>query len=96
MKQKTFTQILYRHSKNTLETEKAWIVYLNLVKLFKNSDKDTVSYLEEIGSMTKKQKLKWRNSLASEGMELTPDQVDDYILILSLAITECWKSNENI
>lgn len=96
MKQKTFTQLLYRHSKNTLETEKAWKVYLNLLVLFKDSDKDTVSYLEEIGSMTKAQKLKWRNSLASDGLELTPDQVDDYILILSLAITECWKSNENI
>lgn len=96
MKQKTFNNLLYRHSKNTLELEKSWMVYLNLVKLFKYSDKDTVSYLEEIGSMTKQQKLKWRNSLASEGMELTPDQVDDYILILSLAITECWKSNENI
>lgn len=96
MKQKTFTRLLYTHSKNTLKSEDAWIVYLNLVKLFKDSDKDTVSYLEEIGSMTKRQKLKWRNSLASEGTELTPDQVDDYILILSLAITECWKSNENI
>lgn len=96
MKQKTFTQLLYRHSKNTLETENAWMVYLNLTKLFRDSDKDTVSYLEEIGSMTKEQKLQWRNSLASEGIELTPDQVDDYILILSLAITECWKSNENI
>ena len=72
------------------------MVYLNLTKLFRYSDKDTVSYLEEIGSMTKEQKLKWRNSLASEGIELTPDQVDDYILILSLAITESWKSNENI
>jgi|TARA_B100000085_G_scaffold16821_1_gene14537 hypothetical protein len=96
MKQKTFTQLLYRHSKNTLEIENAWMVYLNLTKLFRDSDKDTVSYLEEIGSMTKEQKLKWRNSLASEGIELTPDQVDDYILILSLAITESWKSNENI
>jgi hypothetical protein len=44
--------------------------------------------------MSKKEKLKWRNRLASEGLELTPDQVDDYILILSLAITERWKAKK--
>jgi hypothetical protein len=92
MKRKTFLSILYKHSKNTIEPEKAWGVYLNLYKLFKDNDKDTIIYLEEIGSMSKREKLKWRNRLASEGLELTPDQVDDYILILSLAITERWKS----
>jgi hypothetical protein len=96
MKRKTFLSILYHHSNNTIESDRAWSVYLNLYKLFKdsNEDKHTISYLEEIGSMSKKEKLKWRNRLASEGLELTPDQVDDYILILSLAITERWKAKK--
>jgi hypothetical protein len=42
--------------------------------------------------MNKKQMLEWRTRLAEMGMELTPDQVEDYIFVLSLAILKNWGS----
>ena len=50
-----------------------------------------MDYLEKIGSMSRTEKLQWRTKLSELGIELTPDQVEDYIFILSLAILNSWK-----
>lgn len=86
MNKKTFVQIMENFSSHTIENDRAWKVYLDCIKLFKNSDKDTVEYLENVGSMDQKQKLLWRTKIAEIGIELTPIEIDDYIFILSLAI----------
>jgi hypothetical protein len=92
MKQKEFNKLFYTYSKNQLEEDKAWDTYLKFYNICKNGDKDTIDYLEKIGSMNKKQMLEWRTRLAEMGMELTPDQVEDYIFVLSLAILKNWGS----
>ena len=86
MKQKQFNKILYRHGKSDLDIEKAWKIYLKCLELFKNENRNTIKYLEDMGLMKEKEKLRWRNKLAESGIELTPDEIDDYILILSLAM----------
>ena len=92
MKQKEFNRIFYTYSKNELEEDTAWDVYLKFYKICKTGDQDTIDYLEKIGSMNKKQMLEWRTRLAEMGMELTPAQVEDYIFVLSLAILKHWGS----
>lgn len=86
MNRKTFIQIMENFSSHTIENDRAWRVYLDCIKLFKNSDKDTTEYLESVGSMTHEEKLRWRTKIAEIGIELTPIEIDDYIFILSLAI----------
>ena len=91
MKQKTFNMILFKNSKNSICPDRAWEVYINCCKLTKDSNKNTMEYLEKIGSMSRTEKLQWRTKLSEIGIELTPDQVEDYIFILSLAILNSWK-----
>jgi len=86
MKQKQFNKILYRHGKSDLNLTKGWKIYLKCLELFKKENGNTIKYLEDMGTMETKEKLRWRNKLAESGIELTPDQIDDYILILSLAM----------
>ena len=37
--------------------------------------------------MNKRDKLRWRTRLAELGFELTPNEVDQYLLILTLVLT---------
>ena len=88
MKRKQFNKIFYRWSKSDLEEEKAWDTYVKYNKILKDKDPNMTEYLEKIASLSKKEKLQWRNRLAEKGVELTPNQINDYIFILSLAIMD--------
>lgn len=90
MKQKEFNKVFYAWSKSDLDKEKAWQIYVNFNKIIKNKDSNMIEYLERIASLPKKDLLKWRTRLAEKGIELTPDQVIDYVFILSLAIMDTW------
>lgn len=90
MKQKQFNKVFYTWSKSDLEEDKAWETYLKYNKILKNKDDNMIEYLERLASFSKKEKLEWRNVLAEKGVELTPNQVNDYIFILSLAIMDTW------
>jgi hypothetical protein len=94
MNKKRFNLVLYNFCKSDIDKDRAWTIYLNFLKLFKEKNGVTIEYLEKIGCMNNSQKLIWRNKLAEKGIELTPDQVEDYVFILSLAITEFWKAHE--
>lgn len=94
MNKKTFKKILYNFKKSDLDVDHGWEVYLRIFKLFReNKCEKTLDYLESVGSMDQNQRLEWRTKLAEMGIELTPSQVEDYILILSLAIFDYWESN---
>lgn len=86
MNKKKFNNIMTTHGNSTINSETAWEIYLKCVKAFKNSDKNSVEYLKKIGSMTPKEKLAWRTQLAESGIEITPSEIDDYILIVSLVV----------
>lgn len=90
MKQKEFNKVFYTWSKSDLEKEKAWDTYIKYNKILKSKDVNMTRYLEKLASLSKKEKLEWRNTLAEKGVELTPDQINDYIFILSLAIMNTW------
>lgn len=70
----------------TIDLETAWIVYNNIVELCQSQDVETIFYLLETVGMNQKQRLLWRNRLAEKGFELTPEQVNQYLLVITLGI----------
>lgn len=72
---------------DNIDIEKAWTLYNNFDELCVSGDFTTIMYLYKICMMNKKDKLIWRNKLAELGFELTPTEVDQYLLILTLVLT---------
>ena len=72
---------------DTIDIDKAWRLYNNFDELCLNGDFITIIYLYKICMMNKRDKLLWRTRLAELGFELTPNEVDQYLLILTLALT---------
>ena len=72
---------------DTIDINKAWSLYENFDELCVNGDFTTILYLYKICMMNKQDKLKWRTRLAELGFELTPNEVDQYVLILSIVLT---------
>jgi len=72
---------------DNIDIEKAWTLYKNFDELCVSGDFTTIMYLYKICMMNKKDKLIWRNKLAELGFELTPTEVDQYLLILTLVLT---------
>ena len=90
MKKKEFNKVFYAWAKSNLEQEKAWDAYLKFSSLAKERDSDMMEYLERLASLSKEGLLQWRTRLSEKGVELTPDQVTDYVFIISLAIMDTW------
>jgi hypothetical protein len=61
--------------------------YNVLKKIIKITDRSQIKELEDIIIMNKKQRLAYRHSLASNGKELTPLQVDQYISMIEYALS---------
>ena len=72
---------------DTIDIEKAWSLYQNFDELCIDGDFTTIVYLYKICMMDKRARLEWRTRLAELGFELTPNEVDQYILILTLVLT---------
>jgi len=72
---------------DTIDINKAWSLYENFDELCINGDFTTILYLYKICMMNKKEKLKWRMRIAELGFELTPNEVDQYLLILTIVLT---------
>lgn len=72
-----------------LPDDKIWEVYNNFTELFHcDTDYATLSYCEKIVKLNKKERKIYRNKIASMGFELRPDELDQYILIMMIVITE--------
>jgi hypothetical protein len=71
----------------TIDINKAWNLYENFDELCFNGDFSTILYLYKICMMNQREKLKWRTKLAELGFELTPNEVDQYLLILTIVLT---------
>ena len=58
--------------------------------LLEQMDKDTESILHmmRMREMTTEERLRWRMCLAEEGIEMTPRQVDEYIVLLDMALNQ--------
>jgi hypothetical protein len=79
----TLLVILYD---NTIDFDKAWKTYNNFLAIFKDEDEATIDYLLNIVNMNYRQKLLLRNRIAERGYELTPNELDQYIFILLMAL----------
>ena len=62
--------------------------YSAFLDLFLEEDFSTTSYLLSIMRLTKKQRLQYRNRLAELGFELTPNELNQYIFLLIMAVNE--------
>ena len=64
----------------------AYETYLDLVNQVEHTD-TAEKHMNQMISMDKNERLRWRMCLAEEGIEMTPSQVDEYIVILELALS---------
>lgn len=61
--------------------------YKTLKSIMRTSDNKTIKELRELILMNKKERLIYREALASNGQELTPRQLDQYISMIEYAIS---------
>ena len=70
---------------STTDLNDAYDTFLDLTKQIKETD-DACEYMERMSEMEQQERLRWRMCLADEGIEMTPSQVDEYIILLDLVI----------
>jgi hypothetical protein len=70
---------------STTNLDDAYDTFLDLTKQIKETE-DACEYMERMSEMDEQERLHWRMCLADEGIEMTPLQVDEYIILLELAI----------
>lgn len=61
--------------------------YKTLKSIMRTSDDIKINELRELILMNKKERLIYRQALASNGKELTPRQLDQYISMIEYAIS---------
>lgn len=71
-----------------IEDDKIFEVYQNFKEIMRSGDKETISFFETVIKFDKKQRMKYRNHLASIGYELRPNELDQYILLIILAMLD--------
>jgi hypothetical protein len=74
-----------------LDPETAWEIYNNIKELASDDCLATIDYLKLVVAFDKPQRMKYRNHLASKGFELRPDELNQYILIVMIVLTETAK-----
>lgn len=78
--------VLGENRNSTTDLDDAYDTFLDLTKQLHETDKSLIM-MERMSEMTKAERLKWRRCLAESGIEMTPTQVDEYIILLDLAIS---------
>jgi len=62
-------------------------IYKTFKSIVKTKDKEQIRELKELVNMNPKHRLLYRHALATNGKELTPRQVDQYISAIEFAIS---------
>ena len=86
MKRQQLSILLEALYSDAIASEDAWKTYNNFYKICCEGDQDTIDYLHEVVDMERDARLLLRNTIAEKGFELTPNQLDQYIFLLFLAI----------
>lgn len=73
---------LYEETYNDAETYKAYKEIVNC------KNKAQLRELKDLPKMNTRQKLAYRHALASNGKELTPRQLDQYLTMIELALSD--------
>lgn len=71
-----------------ISDEKIIEVYNNFKDIIKNGDEQTVDFMESVIKFDKKQRMQYRNYLASIGFELRPNELDQYILLMIIVMLD--------
>ena len=86
MKQEKITTLLKALYNDTIKSDSAWETYINFYKLCLDSDNDTIDYLYYVVNMNQEHRLRLRNRIAEKGFELTPNELNQYIFLLIMAM----------
>jgi|TARA_R110000824_G_scaffold150523_4_gene321167 hypothetical protein len=68
------------------DVEDAWDTYQDLIEQLSEPEGIAGDQMAQLTEMNTKERLYWRTCLSEEGVELTPSQVDDYLMIVELAL----------
>lgn len=89
MNKKEITQTIQSIYDWPIPEDKIWEVYNNFTDLLiGDSGVDVIDFFRNIISLDKKSRKIYRNKIATLGFELRPDELDQYILILMIVMTE--------
>ena len=86
MKRHQIFNLLETFYNDTIESDSAWRTYQNFYDMCSGSDQPTMEYMHGVISMGAEERLRLRSRIAEKGFELTPNQLDQYIFLLFLAI----------
>jgi hypothetical protein len=86
MKRHQIFNLLESFYNDTIESDTAWQTYQNFYDICSSGDQPTMEYLYVVVGMGAKERLNLRSRIAEKGFELTPNQLDQYIFLLFLAI----------
>ena len=86
MEQEDLLTLLMILFDDTIDLDKAWKTYNNFINIFEDEDQATIDYLFDVVNMDRQQRLVLRNRIAERGFELTPNELDQYIFILLMAL----------
>lgn len=76
---------LGKNQNSTVDLDDAYDTFLDLTKQIEETEGAT-TMMERMSGMNTSERLRWRMCLSEEGIEMTPAQVDDYIILLELAL----------
>tara|TARA_R100000406_G_C3112846_1_gene124839 strand:+ start:657 stop:929 length:273 start_codon:yes stop_codon:yes gene_type:complete len=68
------------------DLSEAWQTYQEAVDTINRGDKMQMEVMEALPLLDRRRRLRWRENMAIQGIEMTPIQVDQYISILELAM----------
>lgn len=88
MNKQQLLETLYSIYDWPIDGDSAWRVYNNILELFNSGDFTTIDYLMDMVKTTKEERLIYRNSLAEQGYELRPDEVNQYIFLITVAMSQ--------
>ena len=88
MSEQRIVDILRSVYDSSLKDDQVLNCYFSFLDLFLEQDLPTTSYLLSILQLTKRQRLQYRNKLAELGFELTPNELNQYIFLLIMALNE--------
>jgi|TARA_B100000519_G_scaffold42240_1_gene32638 5,10-methylenetetrahydrofolate reductase len=70
------------------DMDDAYDTYKDLVEQIAEGSDFVITQMFRMSEMNTQERLKWRMCLAEEGIEMTPTQVDEYIILLELALSQ--------
>ena len=70
------------------DIDDAFDTYKDLVEQIAEGSDFVITQMFRMSEMNTQERLRWRMCLAEEGIEMTPTQVDEYIILLELALSQ--------